>query len=652
MDVTFYLLSVGYLCSVAAGTLTPAFSFLFGRLTTAFSDPTRLSTRVNECVLYLLYLSIASFIFITFERICVARGAWRRSRRLRVHSLDRFLGFRTANSEAIAAVTLEHIPAYKDGIVAWSNVARHGTTALAGLAVSCYADGLLTALLLAVVVPSLVAVAFFQRLICANPRKHLDEADARTQMVVRDSLPHSKLDTLRSLGIEEVFLEKFAETLPKIRRLRSRLFFWGRISDHGLTQVCFCLAYALVIWRGYQRVRQGISEPGDVIVVLFASLNAGWSASQAVPALHRVLLGRQAMQHVNAACQLPEDQAELACVEGDDDYSFLSGGAPPRLDIINVTFSFESGNSAINAASFVCLPRHRVAVCGSSGSGKSTLFSLLTLMNRPDSGNIVIDGFDVGSIPGEIWRRDVISYVPQETVLFRTTVFDNVALGAANVTLKEVVRACENADAHTFISKLANGYDTVLDEASLSGGQRQRIGIARAFLKDARVWLLDEWSSALDSATEYTVGQALASVDATMVSIAHKPKIIRDCDSVVVLHRGCVVGNGTHEQLLNENEPYRRLVMSAAHIDEDDCDAGEEQPIVKPRQSLIQRNSVRLSIIPDSIKGQWFQKSDAQYQTQQPSVIQESANDDRRIEWWLYLCSRYASTHAPSLTRV
>ena len=560
---------------------------------------------MNESVLYLFYLSLASLFLTTVERSMINRAASMRSRILRVFAFERVLAFpfhvhqSQSTSDLIAALTLNHIPTAVDG---WSQLAsfcRLGTTALAGLVVSMLADAYLTLLLLACVLPSLFCINVIVKLATKPWLLRRDVANAEGTAIVRDAL--SKVEAVQYLQLEREFEYRYSETLPTLRRMTCRLDCIQEVCNVGLTSLSFCLAYGLVVWKGGHRVKDGTSDAGDVIVVLFSTLSAGWSASQSIGALHRFLLGIRAERAISAS--LEDKDAEE--VESDEDRAFeVESG---HIELKNVSFQFPGSLKRTLAVSFEVLPRESVAICGSSGSGKSTIIDLLLQLYCPDSGCILIDGIDLRSLSPEHWRR-AISYVPQEVVFFQGSVFENLTVGVQNVRLQDVIKACQLADCASIIEKLPGGYDTVLEVTSLSGGQRQRIGLARAFLKNSRVWLLDEWSSALDSATEHIVGRNLALVDATMVSVAHRLPVIRSCDRVLVLQDGCIVGNGTHAQLANENQAYKKLLsqMDGEIKADDKVDVG----IPHLRQSILSRNSVRLSIIPESIKRQLDQSDE------------------------------------------
>jgi len=207
-------------------------------------------------------------------------------------------------------------------------------------------------------------------------------------------------------------------------------------------------------------------------------------------------------------------------------------------------------------------PGERIALVGASGAGKTTLVHLLPRFYDPTEGTVLIDGIDIRRVRLR-WLRRQIGIVPQETVLFRGTVRENIAYARADATQQEVEAAGRAANAHEFIMALPLGYETVLGEegATLSGGQRQRLAIARALLLNPRILILDEATSALDSESEALFQEALerAMQGRTTITIAHRLSTVRKADRIVVLDDGRVVEEGTHEDLLRRNQVYARL---------------------------------------------------------------------------------------------
>lgn len=228
-----------------------------------------------------------------------------------------------------------------------------------------------------------------------------------------------------------------------------------------------------------------------------------------------------------------------------------------------------------------------MALVGSSGSGKSTVIALLERYYDPSGGAVLIDGINIKDLQLK-WLRTQIGLVSQEPSLFATTIKENILYGKDGASMEEITAAAKAANAHTFISALPQGYDTMVGErgVQMSGGQKQRIAIARALLKNPPVLLLDEATSALDSESERVVQVALdqAAVGRTTVVVAHRLSTIRTADLIAVIHGGRVQEIGSHQELLqDENGAYSALVNIQNSRPEDDnlqaaADVADESP--------------------------------------------------------------------------
>jgi ATP-binding cassette subfamily B protein len=232
----------------------------------------------------------------------------------------------------------------------------------------------------------------------------------------------------------------------------------------------------------------------------------------------------------------------------------------------NVTFRYneDQEHNTLENISLQVQPGETIAIVGRSGSGKSTLVKLLQGLYHPTKGRISIDGHDLVHVSPESLRRQ-LGVVPQECFLFSGTIWENIALYNDEVSLDQVVEVAKLAEAHAFIQEMPLGYNTQVGErgASLSGGQRQRIAIARALLGEPRIVLLDEATSSLDTESERRFQQNLTRIsrDRTTFIIAHRLSTVRNADCILVLDRGILVEQGTHQTLMEQRGLYYHLAQ-------------------------------------------------------------------------------------------
>ncbi|MEM9868547.1 MAG: ATP-binding cassette domain-containing protein, partial [Bacteroidota bacterium] len=206
---------------------------------------------------------------------------------------------------------------------------------------------------------------------------------------------------------------------------------------------------------------------------------------------------------------------------------------------------------------------HTVALVGQSGSGKSTVANLISRFYEVNHGKITIDGMDIKDMTKKS-LRNLMGLVTQDSILFNDTVRNNIALGKANASEEEILAAAKIANAHEFITQLPEGYDTNIGDGGnkLSGGQKQRLSIARAVLKNPPIMVLDEATSALDTESERLVQDALEKMmqNRTSLVIAHRLSTIQNADAIVVMNKGRIVEQGTHDQLMKSQKSYKKLV--------------------------------------------------------------------------------------------
>lgn len=257
----------------------------------------------------------------------------------------------------------------------------------------------------------------------------------------------------------------------------------------------------------------------------------------------------------NETVRDPANPMKMTSVKGAIEIKDVAFGYPSRTHGRRDIQVFNGLNISIAAG-------EHVGIVGLSGAGKSTLASLLMRFDDIQAGSIAIDGIDIRDVR-QSELRDHIAYVPQEPLLFHRTVGENIAFFRPQTGKAAIIKAAKAAHAHEFISQLPDGYDTVVGERGikLSGGQKQRVVIARAILKKAPIMIFDEATSALDSASEQIIQKAMPEIIAqqTAIVIAHRLSTVAGMDRIIVMHDGCIVEEGTHQQLLRLKGRYYSL---------------------------------------------------------------------------------------------
>jgi ATP-binding cassette, subfamily B, bacterial len=309
------------------------------------------------------------------------------------------------------------------------------------------------------------------------------------------------------------------------------------------------LAWAIMLWQ------RGEATTGDVVLVCTLGLSILSATRDLAVALVDVTQHVARLTEAIATLLLPHELRDHPEAE-----PLIKSGAAIAFN--NITFRYPGGVKVFEKFSLRLQPGQRVGLVGQSGGGKSSLFVLLQRFYDVQQGNITIDGQDISKVTQQSLRQ-AISVVPQDISLFQRSILENIRYGRPNATDDEVLRAAIAARCD-FVETLPEGLATVVGERGikLSGGQRQRIAIARAFLKDAPILLLDEATAALDSESEEAIREALGRLmrGRTVIAIAHRLSTLRNFDRVVMLKAGKIIEDGPPDRLMQGEGPYRELV--------------------------------------------------------------------------------------------
>jgi ATP-binding cassette subfamily B protein len=306
--------------------------------------------------------------------------------------------------------------------------------------------------------------------------------------------------------------------------------------------------------------RQGLIQPGDIVAFMGLIFLFGFPTFSSMRSLSQIALGYagagRILSIINTQTDLDQNQAG---------YDQPLKGA---ITFEDVSFGYGEAEPVVRGINFRILPGQTVAIVGQTGVGKTTLTRLINRTWDVASGRVLVDDVDVRA-----WSlaalRSQISIIEQDIFLFSRSIADNIRFGRQDATQAEVEAAAKKAQAHDFILELPEGYATVVGQrgVTLSGGQRQRIAIARAFLSDPPILILDDSTSAIDSATEDHIQQAIwaASKGRTTILITHRLSQIRWADHIIVLRQGQVVAQGSHDDLLRQSTDYRRIFARYEH---------------------------------------------------------------------------------------
>jgi ATP-binding cassette, subfamily B, bacterial len=396
-----------------------------------------------------------------------------------------------------------------------------------------------------------VVVYFFTRRIKKSSRA-VRKKESELTSVVQEVL--TSIRVVKAFAREDYEQERFearslenVETALEARSLKAKLA--------PIVEVIVAIGTCLVLGYGGRLALHGHLSPGVLIVFLLylgKMYKPMRDLSKMTDTVSKATVGYERIQEV---LEIDSKVKDLPKAKNAPKFK-------GKIEFEHVSFSYEEGNPVLKDISFVIEPGQVAALVGPSGTGKTTVISLIPRFYDPTSGKVKIDDRDVREYKLKSLRQQ-ISFVLQDTLLFRATIWENIAYGKPDASRKEIEEAATLANAHEFIEEMSEGYDTMVGErgVSLSGGQRQRIAIARAVIRDTPILILDEPTSGLDAASEQSVIEALDRLmkGRTTLLIAHHLGTIRHADCIFVVKDSELVERGTHEELVAANGTYAEL---------------------------------------------------------------------------------------------
>uniref|UniRef100_A0A803MUN3 Uncharacterized protein n=1 Tax=Chenopodium quinoa TaxID=63459 RepID=A0A803MUN3_CHEQI len=612
------LMIVGSIGAIANGVAMPLMAILVGDLVNAFGQNQNTKDvihAVSKVSLNFAYLAIGALVAAFLQVACWMVTGERQAARMRNLYLKTILRQDIAFFDK--EITTGEVIGRMSGDTSSNTRCHWGegqfiqliATFFGGFVVAFIKGWLLTLVMLSVI-PFLASAGALMTIMFSRMATKGQTAYAKAAIVVEQTI--GSIRTVASFTGEKQAIEKFNKAIASAYTSGIQE---GVITGVGLGVLTFVIfsSYALAIWFGSRRILHGDYTGGDVINVIIGVIIGSMSLGQASPNMTAFAAGQAAAYKMFETITRKPDidpfdpnGKVLDDIHGDIEFKDVHFSYPTRPDekIFNgFSLSISSGTTA--------------ALVGQSGSGKSTVISLIERFYDPQAGEVLIDGINIKEYQLR-WIRQKIGLVNQEPVLFGSSIKENIAYGKDGATIEEIRAAAELANAAKFIDKLplVRSSNTLVGEhgTQLSGGQKQRVAIARGILKDPRILLLDEASSALDAESERIVQEALdrIMVNRTTIIVAHRLSTVRNADTIVVIHQGKVVEKGKlastcmHSELLSDPEgAYSQLIrlQEMKKESEQATDAREMWSQSSQRRSslrsLSQGSSGRISSVHD-----------------------------------------------------
>ncbi|KAF2264957.1 P-loop containing nucleoside triphosphate hydrolase protein [Lojkania enalia] len=573
------IMFISSIASVAAGAVFPLMILVYGNFAGSFTSfsvdsvsEAHFKHQINTFTLYFVYLGVASLITVYISILgfsYTGEQITRQIRELYLRAIFRqnIAFFDFLGSGEITTRISSDMNLVQDGIGQKIGLFMTGTSMfVSAIIVGFVRSWKLTLIMLSATVALILMMGINGKFMKDNQTKSVDE------YATAGTLAEEVLSSARNVtayGTQKRLENKYSAFMKKAAVFDFRGKLWLGSMIAGMMGV-LNLQYALAFWQGNRFLRSGELGVAQILTVVMATMIAGISIGQNLP--HLGAFG----QAVAAATKVFNTIERQSPIDPETDKGEKPDELIGNIEFRDIKLIYPSRSDTTILEGFnLKIPAGKVvALVGASGSGKSTIFGLLERFYLPLAGQVLLDGNDISNLNLK-WLRRHVAIVSQEPVLFSTTIYESIAHGLVgteyeNAKEEEKVELIESAakiaNAYDFINDLPNKFQTRVGERGnlLSGGQKQRIAIARAVVSDPKILLLDEATASLDTKSETAVQDALdrASKGRTTVVIAHRLSTIKNADNIIVMAKGKIVEQGTHDELLNLRSVYHSLVQA------------------------------------------------------------------------------------------
>ncbi|KAI2642590.1 ABC transporter [Xylaria nigripes] len=615
------IIFISSIATIIAGAATPLMTVVFGNIQGSFQGyflglvpKSQFTSQMDTLVLYFVYLAIGEFVTVYIATVGFIYTGEHISAKIREHYLEscmrQNIGYfdKMGAGEVTTRITAD-INLVQEGISEKTSLTISAIATFISAFVIAFVFYWKLALILTSVIFGLLFVMGGSSVFVVKYTKKNIQAHATGGTVTEEVL--SSIRNAVAFGTQDRLAMKYDHYLKIGEFYGFRKSVSVACMVGGLFLVIY-LGYGLSFWMGSSYLVNGIIPLSSVLTIMLSIVIGAYNLGNIAPNLQAfgtaIAAAAKIFNTIDRVSPLDptvEDGLKLDKVEGSIRLQNVKHIYPSRPEVVvmkDVTLEIPAGKTT--------------ALVGASGSGKSTIVGLVERFYDPVAGQVLLDGHDISTLNLR-WLRQQISLVSQEPTLFGTTIYHNIRYGlfgtkfeneSAEKQKERVIEAAKKANAHDFISALPEGYDTSVGERGflLSGGQKQRIAIARAVVSDPKILLLDEATSALDTKSEGVVQAALeaAAEGRTTITIAHRLSTIKDAHNIVVMTKGEIVEQGSHDELLQKQGAYYKLVtaqniaaIQAPESEEDDEKEDEDTQLIRKVSS--QNSGAAYSEDPD-----------------------------------------------------